>query len=171
MQKPLVHYAFIDSQNVNLTIRKSGWKLDWRKFRIYLTEHYGVIRAYLFLGYLPQNQDLYQSLQKAGYILIFKPILEYADGTIKGNCDAELVLQAMIDWEEYQKAVVVTGDGDFYCLIDWLNKHDKLEMLLVPDRLKYSALFKKTARNRISFMNDLQKMLSYETHKPKEKNP
>lgn len=168
MKKPQKNYAFIDSQNVNLAVRNLGWQLDWKKFRVYLTEHYGVKKAYLFLGYLPQNQDLYSSLQSAGFILIFKPILEYSDGTVKGNCDAELVLQTMIDWSEYKQAIIVTGDGDFYCLIDWLHKHAKLAMLLVPNQFKYSALFKKTARQKITFMNNLIKKLAY---RPKKLQP
>ena len=112
-KKELKNYAFIDSQNLNLSIRNLGWKLDFYRFRIYLEEKYKVKVAYLFIGYLPENQDLYNSLQKCGYVLIFKPTLKYKNKKIKGNCDAELVLQAMIDYPNYKKAVVVSGDGDF----------------------------------------------------------
>ena len=73
--KKLNNYAFIDSQNLNLGINKLNWKLDFRKFRVYLKEKYGVSSAYMFIGFLPENQDLYASLQKAGYILIFKLVL------------------------------------------------------------------------------------------------
>lgn len=82
------NYAFIDSQNLNLSIRRLGWKLDFRRFRVYLREKYRVKIAYLFIGFLPENQDLYNSLQKYGYVLIFKPTLKYKDGRVKGNCDA-----------------------------------------------------------------------------------
>lgn len=64
----------------------------------------------MFIGYMEENQDLYSSLQKSGYILVFKEILKNKDGFVKGNCDAELVLQAMIDYEKYEKAIVVSGD-------------------------------------------------------------
>ncbi|MFA6529069.1 MAG: hypothetical protein WCT46_06045, partial [Candidatus Gracilibacteria bacterium] len=70
MRKPLKNYAFIDSQNVNLGIRDAGWKLDWRKFRIYLAEKYAIKTAYMFIGYIERNQDLYMSLQKSGYVLV-----------------------------------------------------------------------------------------------------
>ncbi len=92
MQKELKNCAFIDSQNVNLGIRELGWKLDFRKFRIYLKEKYAVKQAYLFIGYLPENQDMYNSLQKYGYLLVFKPVLKSKDGEVKGNVDADLVL-------------------------------------------------------------------------------
>jgi hypothetical protein len=36
MKKPRKIYAFIDSQNVNLSIREQGWVLDFGKFKTYL---------------------------------------------------------------------------------------------------------------------------------------
>lgn len=165
MQKPLKNYAFIDAQNVNLGIQELGWKLDWRKFRIYLKEKYGVETAYIFIGYLEENQDLYLSLQKSGFILIFKDILKNKDGFVKGNCDAELVLQAMIDYEKYERAVIVSGDGDFACLVRHFRKQEKLEKVLVPNFKKYSALLKKAAANEyLDGLNNLKQKLSYEKH-------
>jgi uncharacterized LabA/DUF88 family protein len=162
MRKPLKNYAFIDSQNVNLGIRDAGWKLDWRKFRIYLAEKYAIKTAYMFIGYIERNQDLYMSLQKSGYVLVFKEILKGKDGVIKGNCDAELVLQAMIDYEKYEKAVIISGDGDFACLVRHLVKQGKLEKLLVPNIYKYSALLKKAAANEHwDYMNNLKQKLAY----------
>ncbi len=164
------NYAFIDSQNLNLSIQRLGWKLDFHRFRVYLQEKYKVKIAYLFIGFLPENQDLYNSLQKYGYILVFKPILKYKDGRVKGNCDAELVLQAMIDYPNYNKAVVVSGDGDFHCLIHYLSQQDKLEKVLVPDRKNYSALLKKFA-TKLAFLNDLQGKLEYNKKHPVRMKP
>lgn len=161
MKKPLKNFAFIDSQNVNLGIQEIGWKLGYKRFRKYLAEKYAIKTAYLFIGFIEENQDLYQALQKYGYVLIFKELLQYRDGEVKGNCDAELVLQAMIDYDEYDKALIVSGDGDFACLARYLYKHKKLECVLVPNKKKYSALLKKAARNRLVSMNDLKKKLAY----------
>lgn len=127
------NYAFIDSQNLNLAIREQGWVLDFKRFRKYLEDKYQVAKAFLFIGFIPQNQDLYTSLQKAGFILVFKPTLFLPDGKVKGNVDAELVLHAMIEYPHYDKALIVTGDGDFYCLVDYLRKNDKLAKLMVPN--------------------------------------
>lgn len=162
MQKPLKNYAFIDTQNVNLGIRELGWKLDWKKFRIYLKEKYAVETAYMFIGFIEKNQDLYLSLQKKGYVLVFKEILKNKDGFIKGNCDAELVLQAMIDYKKYKKAIIVSGDGDFACLVRHLKKQNKLEKVIVPNIKKYSALLKKAAENEyLDFINNLKRKLIY----------
>ena len=154
-------YAFVDSQNVNLAINSLGWKLDWSRFRVHLRDKYHVKTAYLFVGFVPTNQELYTFLQQAGFVLIFKPTLVLPDGGVKGNVDAELVLQAMIDYPDYDQAVIVTGDGDFYCLVKYLNDNHKLNRLLVPNEKRYSMLLKPFAANKIDFMNNLKKKLQY----------
>lgn len=172
MQKDLKNYAFIDSQNVNLGIRELGWKLDWSKFRIYLREKYGVAIAYIFIGYIEKNYDLYQSLRKYGYALIFKETLKNKDGFVKGNCDAELVLQAMIDYQNYEKAIIVSGDGDFACLVRYLKEQNKLLKVLVPNITRYSALLKKTAKNEyLDFMDNLREKLIYKNNPNMKSTP
>lgn len=150
------NFAFIDSQNVYLSIKTLGWKIDWKRFRVYLRELYGVEEAYLFIGFMEENNYLYKELQNAGFICIFKPVLKNKDGVVKGNVDAELVLETMIQYDKFNKAVIVTGDGDFYCLVHHLLKNNKLETVLVPNHHKYSALLKKFAKKNIAFMNDLK---------------
>ena len=154
------NYAFIDSQNLNLSIRDQGWVLDFGKFKQFLRDKYSVTHAFLFIGYIYENQDLYISLQKDGYILIFKPTLRLPDGRVKGNVDAELVLHAMIEYDNYDKALIVTGDGDFYCLVDYLVKKDKLLKLMIPNRNKFSSLLRRMMPH-IMFMNDLRGKLEH----------
>lgn len=169
MKKDQNNFAFIDSQNVNLSIRQIGWKLDWRRFRVYLKEKYGVTKAFLFIGFVSGNNYLYTALQEAGFVCIFKPTLTYKDGSTKGNCDAELVLHAMIEYPNYEKAVIVTGDGDFYCLAQYLHEKGKLKNLLIPNRLKFSALLKwDIFRPYLRYMNDLEHKLSYKKKEPRK---
>jgi uncharacterized LabA/DUF88 family protein len=155
------NYAFIDSQNLNLSIREQGWSLDFARFRVYLREKYHVEKAYLFLGFVPGNQAMYSALQNYGFILIFKPTMKLPDGKVKGNVDAELVLEAMKEYGAYEKTVVVTGDGDFACLIEYLRSKDKLEVLLVPNQKRYSGLLAKAAGTAIAFMNNLNEKLGF----------
>ena len=161
MIKKKNNYAYIDSQNLNLGIQSLGWKLDWRKFRVYLKEKYGVSISYLFIGYLPDKQDLYSSLQKCGYVLVFKPVLPNEAGEVKGNVDADLVLQAMIDYQNFDKAVIVSSDGDFYSLVKYLYEQGKLEKVLSPYVKTCSVLLKKSAKEKIVFMDNLRVKLEY----------
>lgn len=168
-QNPKKNYAFIDGSNLNLGVQSLGWKLDYRKFRVYLRDKYEVQEAYVFLGFSPEQQELYKSLQKTGYILIFKPVLVLKDGRVKGNCDAELVLQAMIELENYDKAVIVTGDGDFHCLVKHLKKIGRFEQLLAPSPKGCSSLLRKLIVERVTFLSDLRAKLEY-IHVPKTKS-
>ncbi len=154
------NYAFIDSQNLNLGIREQGWNLDFKRFRVYLREKYGITKAFLFIGYIPTNQSLYTALQSFGYILVFKPTLQGAKGKIKGNVDAELVLHAMKEMPNYDKALIVSGDGDFCCLIEYLQKMNKLLNLMIPDINQHSSLLRKFSPD-IVFMNNLRGKLEY----------
>lgn len=155
------NFSFIDSQNLYRGIARAGWKLDFKKFRIYLKDKYSVSTAYVFIGYTNDNQDLYASLQKAGYILIFKPTIPNEQGDLKGNIDADLVLQAMLDYKNYDGAVIVSSDGDFYSLVRYLYKNKKLKKVLSPYTKTCSSLLKKEAKEKIVYMDNLIKKLGY----------
>lgn len=149
------NFAFIDSQNVNLAIRDQNWKLDLTRFRKYLKDKYSIEKAFMFIGYIATNQTLYTALQEAGFILVFKPTLILPTGKPKGNVDAELVLHTMIEYPVFEKAMIVSGDGDFYCLIEYLKRQNKLLKVMIPNQYKYSSLLRKFNED-IVFMNNLK---------------
>lgn len=105
---------------------------------------------------------MYSNLQKAGYILIFKPIIFDSEGKAKGNCDADLVLRTMIELPNFYKAMIVTSDGDFYSLIKYLYEKDKLQMVFSPYVKTCSKLLKKEAKEKIYFMDNLRKKIGRE---------
>lgn len=149
MNKKENNYAFIDSQNLNLGINDLGWSLDFKKFRIYLKDKYRVEKAFLFIGFIPQYQHLYDELTSYGYILVFKPVIKNRDGKIKGNIDAELVMNAMKELKNFDKAVIVSGDGDFYCLIDYFDELQKLKAILIPNQKSSSSLLEKFSTKKV----------------------
>ena len=151
------NYAFIDSQNLNLGTSKSiyknkkliyeGWKLDFKKFRIYLSDKFRVDKAFLFIGYIKHNEKLHRALRSFGYDLVFKPTVKDGSGKPKGNIDAEMVLySAVIEYPNYDAAVIVSGDGDFYCLHEYLAKNNKLLRIVIPNAKSASSLLKKFHR-------------------------
>lgn len=159
MSEKANNFAFIDSTNIQKGVEMLGWRLDWMKFRRLLKERYNVIRAYMFIGYIEGNQDMYRDFQNMGYTLIFKPTLPDKDGKTKGNCDAELVLQAMIDLNTYNEAVIVTGDGDFQCLVKYLRKIGKLGFVISPNKKWCSILLKREARHSHVFIEEMRPKL------------
>lgn len=168
------NFAFIDSNNLYLSISNdlykkdkkiySGWKLDYKKFRKHLEYRYGVTKAFLFIGFNLDNRAMYTKLQEYGYICVFKPTLVLKDGNMKGNVDAELVLHSMIEYGNYDKAVIVSGDGDFYCLSEYFIKQSKLKKILAPNQYNYSCLLKRLSMpnfQALDFMNDLKSRLEF----------
>ncbi len=167
--KITVVYAFIDSQNLNLGTSKDiwkngrliykGWKLDYKKFRQYLTDKFKVEKAFLFIGYIKQNENLYFNLRKYGYDLIFKPTVKDKNGKPKGNVDAELVLySSAIEFNHYDKAVIVSGDGDFRCLHEFLERNNKLRNILIPNRKSESSLLKDFQKYKIFLVRERDKL-------------
>ena len=169
MNTNLPNYAFIDSQNLNLGIRSQGWKLDHRKLRLYLKNKYNIEKAFIFIGHVTDNQSLYDELEQAGFILVFKPTVGYMENgkeIVKGNVDAELVLHAAaIEYNNYNKAVIITGDGDFNCLIQYLSQKGKLLNLLVPSD-RFSKLLSSHTK-KIVKMSELRSKLELRARKRK----
>lgn len=93
--------------------------------------------------------------------MIYKPCVEYTDGgekKNKGNVDAELVLHTMIEFPNYHKAMIVSGDGDYFCLIEYLQEMKKLERIVIPNKHSFSGLLKPFLNNAI-YVTDLKKQL------------
>lgn len=161
------NYAFIDNENVNISIQKQWWKIDRGKLIKRLKSEYNVGKAYMFMGYLETYQPMYNFFESLGYTLIFKPMNPNPKVPNKGNVDAELVLQAMIDYRAYYQAVVVSGDGDFACLMRYLHGRNKLAQVVVPNDKRYSDLIDEAAPGKITSLSPLRRKLSY--RKPRKK--
>ncbi len=161
MLKPVNNYAYIDGANLYNGMVSLGWKLDYRKFRILLTEKYGVRKAYIFIGMIPKYNELYKYLQEAGFTLVFKEVIYDGSGNAKGNCDADLVLQATKDAFEnkFDTAVIVSSDGDYAGLVKFLIEKDKLDFIVSPStEAKCSILLKRTGA-KIAYIKDQRSRL------------
>ncbi len=139
--------AYIDAANLHSTVKKYVWKFDYARFRVWLREKYQVEQAYIFLGLIPQYADLYTYLSECGFVPVFKDVTYGKDGKVKGNCDADIVVFAMRDVyeREYNKAIIVSSDGDYARLIAFLCEKEKIEAILSPSSpQKCSILLKRT---------------------------
>lgn len=150
------NYAFIDAQNLYQSIKEQNWKLDYFKFRVYLKDKYKVSKAYIFIGYVPENINLYNNLRNYGFLLKFKPVLYKNNSVKQGNVDADLVLNIMKYYKEYYQAIIVTSDGDFDTTVRYLRKKNKLEVVLSPNINKCSSLLKIEAQDKIDFINNFK---------------
>lgn len=161
------NFAYIDGANLHKGSAELGWKLDYKRFRVWLKEKYNIERAYIFLGLVPRHKDIYTFLQEAGFMLIFKETTCDENGKVKGNCDADLVLQVVCDAYEnvFEGAVIISSDGDYAGLIKFLQRKKKLKAVLSPSQ-KCSILIKRT-NAPIVYLNSQRSKLQFN----KEKTP
>ncbi len=141
--------AFIDGQNLYLGTKSSAlpWNIDLNKFRIYLKRKYNISKAYYFLGYVINDNDiLYDKIQNAGFILKFRKHNTAMLGIKKGNVDSDIIFNIMkklYKKEEFNKIIIVSGDGDYKMLIDFLITENKFKKILFPNKKYASSLYKK----------------------------
>jgi uncharacterized LabA/DUF88 family protein len=159
-----------------------GWKMDWRKFRKFLRQEYSVTKAYMFIGYMQENESLYEYMHSLGYLVVLKPTLEIhhntptepgqsepkepEKNTVKGNVDTEIVLTALKEMPNYSQAIVVSGDGDFYSLIEYLLSKQKLAHVMAPN-WQYSTLLKPFEKYIINLDKFSNRLAYTRTAKPK----
>lgn len=166
MKKEL-NLAFIDGQNLHLGTTQSGWKIDHAKFRIYLKDKYHVEEAYYFLGYVSEEQqELYKNLQKSGFIVLFKEHSSTLKGTKKGNVDTDIVFEVMktiIERKDFRKILLISGDGDYKKLVDYLIQKDIFKKILFPNRKFASSLYKQISWQYFDHLdkNALQNKIGY----------
>lgn len=154
------NFAFIDSQNIIQGVENLGWKLDWRRFRRYLYDKYNVTRAILFLGYVPKNIYPYYLRSLDGFFLHFRHVTYAPDGKIKGNVDVNLTLEVMRSLKYFDKAVLVSSDGDFYPLAEYLLQIEKLEAVLSPHIRSCSKLLKQVVKSKMDYLDPLREKIA-----------
>lgn len=145
---------YIDGNNLYRAAKELGFHLDYKKLRGWLRQKYNPTTVYLFIGLISDRVKFYQYLQECGYVLIFKQTISI-DGSVKGNCDAELVLKTVSDFymKQSDSFILVTGDGDFGCLIEFLKENNVLNRVLAPDENKCSFLIR-NKNCEITFLNE-----------------
>ncbi len=152
------NYAYIDGANLHRGIAGFGWKLDYKRFRVWLFEKYSVKNAYIFIGLIPKYKDLYKYLQECGFTLVFKEVVYDGEGKAKGNCDVDLVLQVSCDTYEnkFDKAIIVSSDGDYASLIKFLQEKKKLKAILSPSIPKRCSILLKRTNAPITYLDDIK---------------
>jgi len=104
--------AFIDGQNLHLWLQSESRDIDLKKFRIFLKDKFDIQEAYYFLGFVSEDQqELYNSLQRAGFIVSFREHSSALKWKKKGNVDVDIVFEIMkkiIEKDVFDKIVLVS---------------------------------------------------------------
>lgn len=154
------NYAFIDGQNLYMgtTVIESPWKIDFKKFRIFLKDKYHIEIAYYFLGCVMEDKrDLYTKIQEAGFVLVFREHNAAMIGKKKGNVDADIVFSVMkklYQKEDFDKIVLVSGDGDYKRMVDFLIEEKRFKKALFPNKKFASSLYKKLGSEYFDYLDN-----------------
>lgn len=145
---------YIDGNNLYRGAKILGFKIDYKKFRGWLRQRYNINVAYIFIGFITERLGFYEYLKSCGFNIIFKETI-LANGVIKGNCDAELVLSVVSDFysKKFDVCYLLTGDGDFGCLISFLLNNKIPISVIAPNSLKCSFLIR-NKNIEIIFLNN-----------------
>ncbi len=150
---------YIDGNNLYRAAKELGFEINYKKFG-WLRQKYNPTNVYIFIGLIPERVKFYEYLQECGFVLVFKQTVSVG-GSIKGNCDAELVLKTVSDFytKSFSKCILVTGDGDFGCLVQFLKENKIIDRVISPDENKCSILIR-NKNVEITFLNDLYSKFS-----------
>jgi len=150
--------VYIDGANLYRGSNSLDWVFDYKKFYIWLSENFKTEEIYFFIGFVKEQKKLYEFLENIGYKIIFKKTLK-SKGQIKGNCDAELVLNATKDIirSDFDNFVLVSSDGDFACLLEFAKNESKNIKVVSPSK-KLSYLIRRLYCE-ITYLNSLRKMV------------
>ncbi len=155
--------AFIDGQNLYMGTAKreqAPWRIDLTRLRVYLEQKYGVAKAYYFLGYVQEmRQELYEEIQAAGFVLVFREHNAAMLGKKKGNVDSDIIFHTMkklYKGEDFQKIFLVSGDGDYKMLVDFLIEEGRFGKILFPNRQFASSLYKKLGSEYFDYLESVR---------------
>lgn len=126
-------YAFIDASNIIYGASDHGWKMDFAKLFLYLRVRFKVDRIYYYAGLDKDNLKqihFYEKLQEFGYTLRLVPVKVFRDGKKKADIDSRMTFEMMKYFAEYNNAVILTGDGDYYWVLEYLLLHKKSVKLI-----------------------------------------
>ncbi|HLD21563.1 MAG TPA: NYN domain-containing protein [Patescibacteria group bacterium] len=89
--------------------------------------------SYLLRQYMKKVR-FYSKLEQFGYSLCLKPVKIYhqSDGTIKkkANCDVDMTFYFMKEKNYFDRAVILSGDGDFLLVLQYLQQLGKEVIIL-----------------------------------------
>jgi len=160
--------AFIDGQNLHMGTKENNWKIDHRKFRIYIKDKYKVSKAYYFIGYYSDKFiKIYDSLKEAGFLVYFKDHHPELLAKKKGNIDTDLVFEVMrqiSDMVEFDKIVIVSGDGKYKKMIDYLINKKKFSKILFPTR-RSSTLYKHLGSEYFDYLDNIRNYIAHKNKK------
>lgn len=156
--------AFIDWQNLHLWITSENWQIDLKKFRIFLRDKFQIEEAYYFLWFISdEEQELYNCLQKAWFIVSFREHSAALKWKKKWNVDVDIVFEIMkklVEKDEFNQIVLVSWDWDYKKVVDYLIRKNLLKKIIFPN-WKHSSLYNKLWNSYFYYLKNAKDKIEY----------
>jgi len=157
-------YVFIDASNIIYGASGHGWKMDFKKLAHYLKTRYNAVRLFYYAGLDSDNKKqlrFYEKLQEFGYELRLVPVKIFRDGHKKADVDSKMTFEIMKYLEDYEQAVVMTGDGDFYWVLEYLLE-EKRKVKLLAHISSTAKELKQLFKENFTGMHTIRDLVSME---------
>ena len=107
----------------------------------------------------------YQKLESFGYTLVLKPVKTYndVDGNPmrKANCDVDMTLMMTTEKDSFDRAIILSGDGDFLPALKYLRENGK-EVLVLSRGPRTAKEIKRFAGDKFLDFEYLETYLKFE---------
>lgn len=132
-------YVFIDAANIFYTQRTLRWKISYEKLKAYFQEECkdNLGKMFVYTAFdpdRPQQKKFLDMLDINGYIVRTKDVkrIRVAKGVYewKGDFDVELAMDALDHIQEYDTAVLLSGDSDFAPIVKRMKEHKKVVIVM-----------------------------------------
>lgn len=151
ISKKLKAKVYIDGANIFYAQKQMGWFVDWQKITLWLKKRYNIIDIKFYTGVKwgdEKAQKFNRRLKTYNYQVIAKPLkkiyLSRKEFIYKANFDVEMAVDLILEKDEYQTAVLFSGDSDFDYVVKKLKKFDK-KVAVVCARHALSQELRQTA--------------------------
>lgn len=129
--------VFIDAANIIHCYKDTGWKVDFKKLKQYFESRCALAGIYYYSAFFEESvvqQSFFEMLSRKGFIMRLKKIKKIITGNgevlLKGNCDTDIVVDAVSVMDNYDTAVLMSGDSDFVSLVNLLKGHKKKVIII-----------------------------------------
>ena len=168
---------FIDAANVFYSEKTMGWKIDFTKVYEYFNKHFALYNAFYYSAEPQENEEEkrqeYRDFCLQGFTMRLKQLKEIRDskGKIvlkKANLDIEMVVDMFATQQNYDIAVLFTGDSDFTRAVELLRMNGK--QIFVLSTKGHSGIELINASDKFMDLQDLKESF-LKKEEPAKKTP
>lgn len=113
--------VFIDAANIIYSCNDLGWRIAYKKLQEYFQQNTDLVDIYFYSGREPKNskqESFLAMLSRKGFKLRVKQVKTRKDSSQKSNVDVDLAVDMLLLMEQYDTAVLMSGDGDYQAAVD-----------------------------------------------------